>query len=104
MKNIKKTITLCTILTAGTAHAEFMFGLTNEKLLTTFDSSTPGTLSAGITLTGVAPGETIRSIDYRPSNGNLYALSSFSSISAGTASIYTVNKNTGVLTQIVKAP
>jgi Domain of unknown function (DUF4394)/PEP-CTERM motif len=57
-------------------------------------------LSPRIALTGVASGETVRGIDYRPSNGRVYAISSRNSSTVGTASIYTVNTSTGVLTQV----
>jgi uncharacterized membrane protein len=85
---------------ASTASAEFMYGLTDNNRLTSFDSSAPGTLSPLLTLTGVAAGHTLRSIDYRRSNDTLYALSTLNNALTGSAAIYTVNVNTGVLTQI----
>jgi hypothetical protein len=59
----------------GTAHAraESMIGLTSASSIVTFDSLTPGVVSAAIPISGVGA-ETIFDIDRRPANGLLYGL------------------------------
>jgi hypothetical protein len=69
------------------ARAEIIVGLTTSNSLVTFDSSTPGTVSAALPIIGIG-GETIFDIDIRPADGQLYAFSS-----AGR--LYSVNLTTG---------
>ena len=71
-----------------------LVGLTTVGSLVTFDSATPNTLiGAPVTITGLAGGETLVGIDYRPSNGTLYGVGS-------TNRIYTLNTSTGVATTV----
>ncbi|HRI02907.1 MAG TPA: DUF4394 domain-containing protein [Pyrinomonadaceae bacterium] len=62
--------------------------------LVRFDSATPGTITTiGPMTTGLVAGHTVRSIDFRPSNGLLYAVSS-----NGTAcQLYSVSTTTSQL-------
>jgi hypothetical protein len=80
----------------GRAEAEFLTGLTTGSLVT-FDSATPGTISASVAITGLQAGETLLGIDRRPSNGLLYGLGS-------TNRIYTINTTTGVATSVGASP
>jgi Domain of unknown function (DUF4394) len=61
-----------------------------------FDSATPGTVVNNQSLTGVVAGQSVRAIDYRPSNGVLYMLSTGATTS--DARLYTVNVTTGAAT------
>jgi hypothetical protein len=65
------------VLAIGTVpvRAESVIGLTSANSLVTFDSLTPGVVSAAIPITGVGA-ETIFDIDRRPANGLLYGLGS----------------------------
>ncbi len=83
------------------AKAETIYGLqttssTGDTVLNLvrFDSATPGTITTiGPMTTGLVAGQTVRSIDFRPSNGALYAVSS-----NGTAcQLYIVNLTTSQL-------
>lgn len=56
--------------------------------LISFAASAPQTILSSVPVTGLAPGERIMGIDYRPANGQLYALSD-----GGT--LYTINDVTG---------
>ena len=56
-----------------------IFGITRSNELVAFNASTPGTSSKNA-ITGLVAGETLMSIDYRPSTGELYALSSASKL------------------------
>ncbi len=70
-----------------------MVGLNSAGELVTFDSATPGTISSRVAVTGLADGESLVGIDYRPANGQLYA--------GSTASrIYTINLSTGAATAV----
>src|SRR5262245_31683828 len=61
--------------------------------LVTFDTVTPGTVSAPVSFTGLQSGETLLGIDYRPLTGVLYGLGS-------TSRLYTINPTTGAATQV----
>ncbi len=86
---------------AGRAAAEPVYGLTststfNFPALVSFDSATPGTMSNPIAISGLVGGQTLRSIDFRPADGRLYAVSSAGS----AAQLYTVNLTTGALSTV----
>jgi hypothetical protein len=67
---------LSLVALASRVAAEPLLGLTSTNQLVTFDSATPGTVSAPIAITGLQGGatETIQGIDIRPRTGGLYAL------------------------------
>ncbi len=73
---------------AASANAELIFGVTNTQTLVRWDSSAPSTILGGAAISGMMANEVVRSIDFRPSNGKLYAIGSF-------GNIYTLNLNTG---------
>ncbi|MBC7781331.1 MAG: DUF4394 domain-containing protein [Proteobacteria bacterium] len=75
------------------ASALTIFGLTGPNNLFTFDSATPGTISAPMAISNLAAGETIVGIDFRPANGGLFGLSSASRI-------YSINQSTAAATQV----
>jgi Domain of unknown function (DUF4394)/PEP-CTERM motif len=68
--------------------AESVIGLTSANSLVTFDSLTPGVVSAAIPITGVGA-ETILDIDRRPANGLLYGLGS-------AGNLYVINPTNGI--------
>lgn len=93
------TCVLLTNLATSSARAELIFGVQDVSFtLVSFDSATPGTQTTIGALSGVTPGETIRSIDARPADGQLYALSTNAAGSSG--SLYTVNTTNGSLTLV----
>jgi hypothetical protein len=61
---------------APLAQAETFIGLTSANTLLQFDSASPNMASSPVAITGLAAGETILSIDLRPTTGVLYGLSS----------------------------
>ncbi len=65
-----------------------LLGLTNQNELVRFDSATPGTIQATTPITGLASGESILGIDYRPATGQLYGLSSANQV-------YVINASSG---------
>ncbi len=70
-----------------------LLGLTTANSLVTFDSATPGTVSAPIAITGLSAGETLVGIDYRTSNSLLYGVGS-------TSRLYTIDPATAVATPV----
>ncbi len=69
--------------------------------LVTFDSATPGTLSADATVPNLPAGERIVGIDYRPATGVLYAVTTDA---ANAGRVYTVNRLTGHLALVPEVP
>ena len=83
------------VLSAGavSANAATAFGVNAANQLVRFNTATPGTVANIGTITGLQAGETILGIDFRPVNGQLYALGS-------TSRLYTINITTGAATQV----
>jgi hypothetical protein len=75
------------------AAAELLTGVTTTNALVTFDSATPGVISAPVAITGLQPGEILLGIDRRPATGGLYGLGS-------TNRLYELNPATGVASAI----
>jgi len=98
--------TVLTAVIAASAMAETIYGIRTDSSganatvlgLVSFDSATPTVVSAPIPFTGVVAGQVVRSIDFRPSTGVLYAVSTATGGTAGQ--LYTVNTTTGVLTPV----
>jgi hypothetical protein len=61
--------------------------------LVRFTTAAPGTISATIPVTGLAAGETLEAIDYRPATGLLYGLATDGTNAA--VHLYTINPATG---------
>ncbi len=70
-----------------------VWGLTASQKLINFSNLSPGTVARTVTITGLAAGETLVGIDFRPRTGQLYAVSSASRI-------YTLNTTTGAATAV----
>ena len=80
--------------------AELIVGLTSQNTLISFDSATPGTISAPVSLSGIVAGDTLIGIDRRPStgllNGTLYSLGV--NFGSGLGRLYTIDPLTGIAT------
>jgi hypothetical protein len=70
------------------------YALTPDARLVRFSPATPGTLDASVAIGGLAAGESVLGIDFRPSNGLLYALTS-------TGRLLTVDPDTGATSSAV---
>lgn len=94
-------LVLAALAVSGTAQAEALFGLLSNGSLISFDSASPGTVSS-LSISGIAGGQTIRGIDFRPATGQLYAFAATSGTTgvAGSQSgqLYVINTATGVAT------
>jgi hypothetical protein len=72
--------------------------LQGTNTLVRFTTATPGTLDPPIIVTGLAAGDTLRAIDYRPANGRLYGLASDGSNAA--VRLYEIDATTGAAVSI----
>jgi hypothetical protein len=57
------------------AHADAIYATTDANTLLTFDSATPGTVSA-VSIGGLQSGESLSGIDVRPATGEIYGFGS----------------------------
>lgn len=79
--------------TVGTAAAAPVTGLLNNNSIVRFDSATPGTTTAAVAVQGLAAGEGVRGIDYRPLDGRLYGV--VSQADGSGARVVRINQFTG---------
>lgn len=77
--------------------AETVFGITTNNRLISFDLGVPGTLISTRPVSGLASGEELVAIDYRPGTGELYAL-------GATSRLYTIDIRTGGATEVGVGP
>lgn len=75
------------------SQAYTFYGVTLGANLITFDSATPGTINSSVGISGLQSGERLLGIDFRPGNGELFALGS-------TSRLYSINTSTGVATGV----
>ncbi len=73
----------------------------SANMLVRFNTATPATVSAPLPVTGLAAGDTLKGIDYRPANGLLYAIATDGSNAA--VRTYTINPTTGAATALGNA-
>lgn len=66
--------------------------------LVRFSTAAPGTVASPIAVTGLATGDTLKAIDYRPVNGVLYAIATDGTNAA--VRTYTINSATGAATAL----
>ena len=94
MNKIVTSLSVLAIALTASVQAEPITVLTSGNRLLTVDSAAPGTTTeSAVTVTGLANGETLVGIDYRPATGTLYGLGS-------TSRIYSINAETGVATAV----
>jgi uncharacterized protein (TIGR03437 family) len=82
---------------SAVVRVETIFALTTTNGLLSFSSGRPDLTSAVMPITGLAAGETLLGIDFRPANGLLYAVGSLSNV-------YTINTGTGAATLVSATP
>ncbi|MGH9842400.1 MAG: DUF4394 domain-containing protein [Blastocatellia bacterium] len=82
---------------AAVVRVETIYAIDTNNALLAFNSGTPGTIASTQPVTGLATGENILGIDFRPATGDLYAVSSQSRV-------YTINTTTGAASAVGAAP
>jgi hypothetical protein len=100
MKSMFRVCALSALLAAalsGGASAETAYGITTGGALVTFDTVNPSAVTTIGAVTGLSSGHTLRGVDFRPSNGLLYAMST----GAPTAAqLYTIDLATAAATPV----
>lgn len=105
--NFLFVVVFCVLVCASHTRAELIYGMTAANSgsasgglnLVRFDSASPNTITNVGAFTGLSAGHLLRSIDFRPANGQLYAMST-NSAALATAQLYTVNLTTAALTPV----
>ncbi|HEX8494639.1 MAG TPA: DUF4394 domain-containing protein [Pyrinomonadaceae bacterium] len=88
---IGDTATVVRDIAISTIAAPDIIGLTSGSSLVTFNSLTPEIISPPLPITGLANGETVLAIDYRPATGQLYGFTRYNRV-------VTIDPVTGVAT------
>ena len=83
--------------TLATPPSDVLWALTSSGTLIKFKSDAPGTILAQQAVTGLATGEALAGIDFRPVNGQLYAIST-------SSRLHTINPGTGAATLVGTGP
>ncbi len=83
--------------TQAQATSNIIYGLTANNQLISFNSLTPNSISSSRAITGLAAGDTLLGMDFRPATGQLIAVSSGNRI-------YAISPITGAATQVGSAP
>ncbi len=78
---------------SAVVRVETIYALTSGNSLLVFNAGTPGTIASTIPITGLASGENLLSIDFRPATGQLFAVSN-------QIRILTINPSTGLATPV----
>ena len=73
---------------ASNLQGAMLVGVTSDDTLIEFDSDNPLQLTSALAISGLAQNEVVRGIDFRPTDGLLYAVGSF-------GNLYTLNRITG---------
>lgn len=73
--------------------AATLYALTSNARLVRFESGAPGILTNDVSITGIATGDRLAGIDFRPANGQLYG------VTVGSR-VYTINPLSGNATQV----
>ncbi|WP_460501912.1 DUF4394 domain-containing protein, partial [Hymenobacter agri] len=81
------------------AQAQTIFGLSGTDL-TSVNLAAPTTSQTRVAITGVATGQTLVGIDFRPATGELYALGYDASTAGNNAQLYVLNQSTAVATPV----
>jgi hypothetical protein len=80
--------------------AEIAFAIAPPFFLVRFDTARPGVLTHAAVITGLAVGERIEAIDYRPRTGQLFALGVIHGATTDTVRTYTIDPFSGVATLV----
>jgi hypothetical protein len=79
------------------AQAELIYGVNASGFLISWDSASPRDIEAGVAVQGLQPNESIVGLDFRPADGALYGLGSFSRL-------YRIDPSNGQATQVGAGP
>lgn len=86
----------------ATTTGDLLYALSATGNLIAFDAAQPDIVRAIVPVSGLATGQALSGLDFRPATGELYALG-YNAMN-GEARLYTINLNTGAATAIGAAP
>jgi hypothetical protein len=81
------------------AQAQTVFGLSGTDL-TSVNLASPTNSQTRVAITGVAAGQTLVGLDFRPATGELFALGYDASTTGNNARLYVLNQSTAVATPV----
>lgn len=82
----------------STINGQLAFAVTASNQLISFDTELPDVVRTLVPLSGIASGQTVVGLDFRPATGELYAIGY--NQTSGEARLYTINPNTGAATPV----
>ncbi len=88
---------LLAIFSFTSASAQTIYGVSDSSLVS-FSASSPGSFLTSVAITGIAAGQTISGLDFRPNTGQLYTIGYNNA--TGETRLYTINLTTGVATSV----
>jgi hypothetical protein len=77
---------------------DLAYALTSNNWLVSFDAANPGTVRTSVSVTGVAMGQVLVGLDFRPATGELFGLGY--NATNGESRLYTIKTNTAVATAV----
>ncbi len=80
-------------VTVSPVQSPVVFAITSQNVLLSFNAARPGTILSSTPITGLANGEFVLGIDFRPANGLLYGYTGYNSL-------ITINTTTGAITRV----
>ena len=86
----------------ATTTGDLLYALSSGGSLLSFDAAQPGIIRTLVAVTGIAAGQVLSGLDFRPATGEIYSLGY--NATTGEARLYTINLTTGVVTAIGAAP
>ena len=89
------------LATTANVQAQFIYGLSNGSIVR-FKVSAPSVILNSNPITGIAAGQSVVGIDYRPATGQLYGIGYNSSSSQ--AQLYVINPTSGVAVSVSATP
>lgn len=87
-------VSFATSLAAQTAGQPILGLVQGANSLVRFTAASPGAVGAAVAVTGLAAGDTLKAIDYRPANGMLYGIAT--DVTNANVRTYVINPTTGV--------
>jgi hypothetical protein len=106
MKNVTTSVKggfvlACLLFFSQFLSAQTIFGLSGDRLIA-FPANNPAMITQSPVITGVAMGQTLVGLDFRPATGQLYAMGY--NAATGAANLYTLDRATGAATTIGSSP
>jgi hypothetical protein len=106
MKNVTTSVKggfvlACLLFFSQFLSAQTIFGLSSDRLIA-FQANNPAMITQSPIITGVAMGQTLVGLDFRPATGQLYAMGY--NAATGAANLYTLDRATGAATTIGSNP